>query len=249
MKINLIHSIFIPDPNFGANMELPTWIYIEEELEKLFPNYRSVDTDGSYFHLWVPFTVAGIEALPQFHIIISTEESGSLCLRLLTYHGKELLRNKVESIEEWKKGTAKNMLSKLSLCSGIPFGADITHGNFAELRREPLKDKVVIRSVECSYAVPACSKLEEYEIVSCDECLQLARSRSHQTENSKTLVTKSEDQKEESDSEDIVFSPDSKEDDVSDNETPVDKDHDSESLHSIFNDEASDSKTETQQSK
>ena len=95
--------------------------------------------------------------------------------------------NVQESIEEWKKGTAKNMLSKLSLCSGIPFGADTTLGDCAELRREPLKDKVVIRSVECSYAVPACSKLEEDEIVSCDECLQLAQSRSHKTEDSKKV--------------------------------------------------------------
>ena len=69
---------------------------IEELLEELFPNYRSVDTDGSYLHLWVPFTIRGIEALPQFHIIISQGESGCLCLRLLTFHGKELLRNELK---------------------------------------------------------------------------------------------------------------------------------------------------------
>ena len=139
-------------------------IHIEQQLEEKLPKCRLVDTDGSYLHVWVPFNMTEIEMLPQFHIIISRGESGSLCLRLLTFHGKELLKNELNSTrdaDDWMTS-----LQHLALCSGLPDWSDSSAGK-QDVLTEPLSGNLVRRSFNCSYAFQKVDEVDE----SCQNCL------------------------------------------------------------------------------
>ena len=139
----------------------------------------SVSANGSLFlSIWqqpVESSRLYMKHLPLFYIIGSVDDQGSLCLKLISYHGKQL-----EVLEDTEKNKISDKdkigfvekLTRIHLCNGIKVPDNelqLDAQTFSFLYMvEQLEENVIIRSRQCRVGV-------SNNIPVCESCLALSK--------------------------------------------------------------------------
>jgi len=146
---------------------------LEHRLGQMHPNHRFQDTDGTYLHMWVPFSYpSNLDFLPQFHVILTLHEN-TLNLTVYTYHGKKAVEISIEDHQSPEHADKlQEVLSSVSshdltLCQGLVEMEGVSSDSFYQDR---LGETLVTRSVNCTYLVQRNSSPDEAGHI-CNECI------------------------------------------------------------------------------
>ena len=145
---------------------------LQKTIMKIFPNLKTECNPD--FLLLTPTCSLNEDMifLPTFHCVITEAylDKENVDVKLIAYNGKILKNERVQMNSSSFESKLIKSLShaKIRLCNGVPTHVDLKHCNNGNIFiREYLKERVVIRSDDCQYALmdsdpffrcPACAK-------------------------------------------------------------------------------------------